>query len=84
MLGELPNSFVKRQLGVEPGQGGRGLVGVLFYVWDQVDVLSSWLFVSCWVQLTFPLITTSLVMALTLHPLVSLVGYLVGARKSAR
>ena len=29
MLGELPNSFVKRQLDVAPGQGPRGRVGAL-------------------------------------------------------
>ena len=84
MLGELPNSFVKRQLGIDPGKAGRGLVGVLFYVWDQVDLLSCWLFLFCWVRLTFPLIAVSLVMALALHPLVALIGFLVGARESAR
>ena len=84
MLGELPNSFAKRQLGIDPGKAGSGLVGVIFYVWDQVDLLSCWLFLFCWVRLTFPLIAVSLVMALALHPLVALIGFLVGARESAR
>ena len=84
MLGELPNSFVKRQLGIDPGKTGRGLARGLFYLWDQVDVLSSWAFVSCWVRPTFRLVATSFALALAIHPLVSLIGYAVGARKSAR
>jgi len=84
MLGELPNSFVKRQLGITPGQTGRGLARGLFYVWDQVDVLSSWVFVSCWVRPTFRLVATSFALVLALHPLVALIGYVVGARKSVR
>lgn len=34
MLGELPNSFVKRRLGIPPGGTSRGWRSVLFYVWD--------------------------------------------------
>lgn len=84
MLGEFPNSFVKRQLGIDPGKTGRGLARGLFYLWDQVDMLSSWAFVSCWVHPTFRLVATSFALALAIHPLVSLIGYAVGARKSAR
>jgi len=84
MLGELPNSFVKRQLGIDSGKTGRGIIRAFFYVWDQVDVLSSWVFVSCWVRPTFHLVATSFGLALAIHPLVSLIGYAVGARKSAR
>jgi CDP-2,3-bis-(O-geranylgeranyl)-sn-glycerol synthase len=84
MLGELPNSFVKRQLGIESGKTGRGLARGLFYLWDQVDVLSSWAFVSFWVRPTFRLVATSFALALAIHPLVALIGYAVGARKSAR
>jgi hypothetical protein len=84
MLGELPNSFAKRQLGIDPGKAGRGPLGVLFYVWDQVDLLLCWLLLFCWVRVTFPLIAVSVVIALALHPLVALIGFLVGARASAR
>jgi len=44
MLGELPNSFIKRRLGWPSGTSPRGLVGVLWYVVDQVDLV-----LGCWV-----------------------------------
>lgn len=39
MLCELPNSFLKRRLRIEPGKTGRGAVGILFFVIDQIDSL---------------------------------------------
>lgn len=36
-LGELPNSFTKRQLDITPGKVGSGFVGALFFVVDQGD-----------------------------------------------
>ncbi len=39
VLGELPNSFVKRQLSIAPGQPGRGWTGPVFWVVDQIDSL---------------------------------------------
>jgi len=39
MLAELPNSALKRQLGIAPGAAGRGVTGAVFYVLDQVDML---------------------------------------------
>ena len=38
MLSELPNSFVKRQIGIAPGAAGNGVVGMLFYFIDQIDL----------------------------------------------
>src|SRR5436305_1536417 len=37
MAGELPNSFVKRQLGIRPGEGPRGLAGAVQFVADRID-----------------------------------------------
>src|SRR6185436_20528411 len=39
MCGELPNSFVKRQLDVRPGESASGMIGLVLYVVDQVDLL---------------------------------------------
>ncbi len=39
MLCELPNSFVKRRLQIAPGKTGRGAVGLLFFLIDQIDSL---------------------------------------------
>jgi hypothetical protein len=58
---------------------------VIFYVWDQVDLLSfTWLVLSLWLEPTLALITTSIAIALLLHPLTSRIGYAMGARRSAR
>ncbi|MEY4580052.1 MAG: hypothetical protein RL701_4755 [Pseudomonadota bacterium] len=85
MLGELPNSFTKRQLNIAPGKTAHGGRAVIFYVWDQIDLLTfSWPALSCWIDPTLPLVLTSVGITLLLHPLVSLIGYVTGARRSAR
>ncbi len=85
MLGELPNSFVKRRLGIARGGTARGPLRVLFYVWDQIDLLTvAWPAISPWVRPTPRLVAASVAVALVVHPIVALVGYLVGARTSAR
>ncbi len=85
MLGELPNSFAKRRIDVPPGGSARGFAAAVFYVWDQVDLLTtSWPLISFWVRPTLPLVATSFAVVLAAHPAVSLVGYLVGARRTAR
>ena len=37
VLGELPNSFLKRRIGITPGKTGASLVGALFFLLDQAD-----------------------------------------------
>ena len=39
MLGELPNSFLKRRAGIVPGAGADGRFAWFFYLYDQVDLL---------------------------------------------
>lgn len=85
MLGELPNSFVKRRLGIEPGARANGWKSFVFYVWDQVDLLTlAWPGIAHWFWPEPRFVVTSFALALTLHPLSSLLGYLIGARNSAR
>ena len=85
MLGELPNSFVKRRVGIAPGATTTGARSVLFYVWDQVDLLfGAWLLVGWWVRPSALLVDASFAVALLLHPLVSLLGWLLGVRRTAR
>jgi len=43
IVGELPNSFAKRQLGVAPGAAGHGATGRVFWVIDQLDSLAGML-----------------------------------------
>ena len=84
MLGELPNSFVKRQLGIAPGQTARGALGLVFYVWDQVDLLFvAWPFLLFWVRPGWPLVLISFVLIFALHQFISLIGYLIGVRQRA-
>lgn len=86
MAGELPNSFLKRRLGIAPGTtADRPALQAAFWVWDQVDLLTlTWPALLPWVHPTLGLVAASFALALTLHPLVALVGFLVGARKTAR
>ena len=39
MLFELPNSFIKRRLGIIPGKTDKGLKGLMFFIIDQIDSL---------------------------------------------
>jgi hypothetical protein len=85
ILGELPNSFAKRQLRIPRGETTHGLLGVVFYVWDQVDTLiGAWPLLCLWFTPRMPLVILSFALTLGLHPLISWLGYLVGARRSAR
>lgn len=83
--GELPNSFVKRQIGISPGATARGPSAILFYLWDQLDLLTvTWPLLAFWIRPTVVMVGASVLVALTLHPVVALIGYLIGARKKAR
>jgi hypothetical protein len=57
----------------------------VFWVWDQIDLLTTaWPLLAFWVRPTALLVATSVVLTLALQPLVALVGYLLGARRTAR
>jgi CDP-2,3-bis-(O-geranylgeranyl)-sn-glycerol synthase len=86
MAGELPNSFVKRQLGIAPGETSRTTVRRLgFWVWDQVDLLTlTWPALLPWLRPTPALVGASFLLVLVLHPLVAQLGFLIGARRTAR
>jgi hypothetical protein len=86
ILGELPNSFVKRQLGIAPSTTARGGVArAVFYVWDQVDFLTAtWPLACFFTRPTWLHVALSFAIALVMHPLVALVGYAIGSRKTAR
>jgi hypothetical protein len=85
VLGELPNSFLKRQLGVAPGSPPSGWVGALFYVYDQVDLVpTTWALLLFWVRPTAAQIVSSLALVFVVHQLVSVVGFYTGARVRIR
>jgi hypothetical protein len=84
-LSELPNSFVKRQLGIEPGGTARGLPGVAFFLWDQLDILLGFWVVFAGVVAPTPLrVAATFVVVGGVHPLLTVAGYLLGMRPTAR
>ena len=84
-IGELPNSFVKRRAHVPSGKTAKGPLSFLFWIWDQLDLLVvTWPLLLFWVRPPIAVVVASFAWALVLHPLVALVGFLVGARSSAR
>lgn len=85
MLAELPNSFLKRQLGIAPGTQASGVRGAVFHVLDQVDLaLGAWLVLVWFVPVTPATVLWSLVFLVLAHPLVSLAGFGLGMRTSWR
>jgi hypothetical protein len=84
-LGELPNSFVKRQLDIGPGETARGPLAVAFYLWDQLDVvIGYWLVITCVVPPTPLRLAAALAIGTALHPLLTLLGYGLRMRPTAR
>lgn len=85
MLAELPNSFLKRQLGVAPGTAPTGWASPLFWFLDQVDILlGAWLVLGPILGLSWARVLWSVALVAIVHPLVSLLGVALGMRKVAR
>ena len=85
MLGELPNSFIKRRLGWASGTSPHGLVGGVWYVVDQVDlVVGCWLVTAMLAPVTTSRVLISLVFVFVFHQLITVLDYLAGIRRSLR
>jgi hypothetical protein len=85
MLSELPNSFIKRQLGIAPGAAGNGVAGVLFYILDQVDMLLGvWLVLSFAVEVTLARVVWSIIFLFLAHQIITIAGYALGMRATVR
>jgi hypothetical protein len=84
-LAELPNSFVKRRLGIAPGGTTRGPLSVVFYLWDQLDLLLGYgLVLAAFVPATPLRVALCALVVAGVHPLLTLAGYLLGMRPTAR
>ena len=82
-VGELPNSFLKRRFEIPPGESREGFLGVVFFIYDQVDLtIGIWVFLFFLIRPSPWLILWSLLLTLVLHLSVSSVGYLLGMRKT--
>jgi hypothetical protein len=85
MAGELPNSFVKRQLGISPGEAPHGRVsGPVFFVIDRIDSIAG-LMLALMVPVEVPLGTWICVILVgpALHGLFSLALFRLGVKARA-
>jgi len=82
-VGELPNSFIKRQLQIPPGQGKKGPLGVVFFLFDQVDLtIGIWIFLLFLVRPPLLLVLWSFPITIMLHLTIFILSYLLGVRKT--
>jgi hypothetical protein len=81
ILGELPNSFAKRQLGVSAGAIAAGWGGAFFWIIDQVDSVGGVLVLlsPLWTP-TWPVAGALFGLTLLVHPLVALVMFCLGLK----
>ncbi|GMW01701.1 MAG: hypothetical protein AMXMBFR84_28380 [Candidatus Hydrogenedentota bacterium] len=85
MAGELPNSLIKRQLGIQPGSQTTGIKGWVFHLLDQVDVLAGgWIVLAFAVTPTVGLTLGSLLFIYFGHQIVTVVGHRLGMRATPR
>jgi CDP-archaeol synthase len=84
VVGELPNSFLKRQLGIQPGAQRRDGLGIAISMFDQADfVLVAWLLLlPLWVMSVGQAVVVFAVVA-AVHMVINVIGFAVGARTSA-
>ena len=72
---------MKRRLGIKPGGTARGPLAVVFYLWDQLDVLLGfWLARSVVLTVTPLRVAASIAIVGGIHPLLTMAGYLLGMR----
>ncbi len=82
-FGELPNSFLKRQLEILPGESKKGPAGVVFFLFDQVDLtIGIWVFFFFLIMPSPVLVLWSILLTGVFHVIISIVGYLLGMRRT--
>lgn len=85
MLSELPNSFIKRQFDIAPGTAATGAASLIFYFFDQVDMLAGvWLVLGFVIPVTVERILWSVVFFFIAHQAATVTGYVLGMRATVR
>lgn len=85
MIAELPNSFLKRQLDVGPGQAAQGPIGAVLYVLDQIDVLlGAWPVFGLVLDVKVAWIVWSVIIVIVMHQVLTTVTQALGMRASPR
>jgi CDP-archaeol synthase len=83
VVGELPNSFLKRRLGVAPGTQRRDALGAALIVFDQADLVPGvWLCLAPVYVLPAAVAVVAFVAVAVIHFGINVLGYFVGARSS--
>jgi CDP-diglyceride synthetase len=83
VLGELPNSLLKRQLDVAPGSRRGGAAGALLTTLDQGDlVLGIWLCLLPVYGMPLWLVAVAFAIVSAIHLLINVIGYAIGARSA--
>lgn len=81
VLGELPNSFLKRQINIAPGAPGAGTLVPVFWIVDQVDSLAGALIAMSLIWFPpWPLVVALLIVTLVVHPLAALGMVMLGLK----
>ncbi len=81
MAAELPNSALKRQLDLPPGEQMKGLPRLAFHVIDQVDIwMGAWLVLAFVVRPTLGLLLGSFFFVYRGHQVFTAIGYRLGMR----
>jgi hypothetical protein len=84
VAGELPNSFLKRQLGIDPGGRRWTAGGVALVVFDQADfVLGIWVALRPLWRMPAREAAKAFAIVAGVHMVINVVGYAIGARDTA-
>jgi hypothetical protein len=84
VIGELPNSFLKRQLDIVPGGHMRSATGVVISLFDQADfVLAAWLLLRPVYRMSPREVIDASLTVTAVHLPINLIGYALGARSTA-
>jgi hypothetical protein len=84
VAGELPNSFLKRQLDVDPGERRWTPAGVAMVLFDQADfVIATWLVMLPVWRMPWRYAAKAFADVAGVHMVINVVGYALGARTSA-
>ena len=83
VLFELPNSFVKRRIDIQPGKTATGCKGALFFVIDQIDsLLGVVLLLAFFTGLTLPQYIQYILLGAVTHIALNAVLYMLKIRKN--
>lgn len=82
-LFELPNSFIKRRIGIIPGKKGKGVKGILFVLIDQTDSIFGCVLVIAMVyKMNFQFYMLYICLGALTHILINMLLYILRLRRN--